>query len=187
MATARGTSAHARRGRSRFQRRASQHPARRAVAHRKRRDARLARDGERARRLLVHVQRLAARPVRAPRVPGDPRQGVLRARQRQHGARPTASRSASRSSRASAGRSPAASRNVRPFARVAWELESEDDDRFVSASSVTLGGSYSVPVIKPDNNYASIPGRRERGFRQRHRLRHRLGDVGARATATATA
>ena len=43
--------------------------------------------------------------------------------------------------------------NVRPFARVAWQLESEDDERFVSASSVTLGGNYSVPVIKPDNSY----------------------------------
>jgi len=43
--------------------------------------------------------------------------------------------------------------NARPFARVTWELESKDDDRSVSASSVTLGGSYSVPVIKPDNNY----------------------------------
>jgi uncharacterized protein YhjY with autotransporter beta-barrel domain len=42
---------------------------------------------------------------------------------------------------------------VRPFARVTWELESKDDDRTVSASSVTLGGQYSVPVIKPDNNY----------------------------------
>jgi outer membrane lipase/esterase len=43
--------------------------------------------------------------------------------------------------------------NARPFARVTWELESKDDDRSVSASSVTLGGNYSVPVIKPDNNY----------------------------------
>lgn len=43
--------------------------------------------------------------------------------------------------------------NVRPFARVSWEIESKDDDRFVSASSVTLGGSYSMPTIKPDNNY----------------------------------
>ena len=43
--------------------------------------------------------------------------------------------------------------NVRPFARVAWQIESKNDDRFVSASSVTLGGGYSVPVIKPDNNY----------------------------------
>jgi len=43
--------------------------------------------------------------------------------------------------------------NVRPFARVSWEMESKDDDRIVSASSVTLGGQYFVPVIKPDDNY----------------------------------
>jgi len=42
----------------------------------------------------------------------------------------------------------------RPFGRVAWEYESRDDDRSVSASSVTLGGHYSIPVAKPDNNYA---------------------------------
>jgi hypothetical protein len=29
-----------------------------------------------------------------------------------------------------------------------------DDDRSVTASSVTLGGSYSVPFAKPDNSYA---------------------------------
>jgi len=43
--------------------------------------------------------------------------------------------------------------NVRPFARVGWELESKDDDRFVSASSVTLGGNYSIPALTPDGNY----------------------------------
>jgi outer membrane lipase/esterase len=43
--------------------------------------------------------------------------------------------------------------NVRPFARVGWEIEGKDDDRFVSASSVTLGGNYSIPALKPDNNY----------------------------------
>jgi outer membrane lipase/esterase len=45
--------------------------------------------------------------------------------------------------------------NVRPFARVAWEFESKDDQRYVSASSVTLGGDYSVPTIKPDRDYVS--------------------------------
>ena len=43
--------------------------------------------------------------------------------------------------------------NVRPFARVGWEFEGKDDDRFVSASSVTLGGNYSIPALKPDSNY----------------------------------
>jgi outer membrane lipase/esterase len=45
--------------------------------------------------------------------------------------------------------------SVRPFARVAWELEGKDDQRYVSASSVTLGGGYSVPTIKPDRDYVS--------------------------------
>ncbi len=43
---------------------------------------------------------------------------------------------------------------IRPFARAAWEYESLNNDRSVSASSVTLGGLYSIPVQKPDNNYA---------------------------------
>jgi len=33
-------------------------------------------------------------------------------------------------------------------------MEAKDDDRSVQASSVTLGGSYSVSVIKPDRDYA---------------------------------
>jgi len=44
--------------------------------------------------------------------------------------------------------------NVRPFARATWEYDSMDDDRSVTASSVTLGGGYSVPVTNPDNSYA---------------------------------
>ncbi|HSC23240.1 MAG TPA: autotransporter domain-containing protein [Casimicrobiaceae bacterium] len=44
---------------------------------------------------------------------------------------------------------------VRPFARIAYELESKDDTRFVSASSVTLGGQYAIPTIKPDRDYVS--------------------------------
>ena len=43
---------------------------------------------------------------------------------------------------------------IRPFARASWEYESLNNDRSVSASSVTLGGSYSIPAPKPDNNYA---------------------------------
>ena len=43
---------------------------------------------------------------------------------------------------------------LRPFARAAWEYESLDKDRSLTASSVTLGGSYSIPVAKPDSNYA---------------------------------
>lgn len=43
--------------------------------------------------------------------------------------------------------------SVRPFARVGFEFEGRNDDRFVSASSVTLGGDYSIPVLKPDSQY----------------------------------
>jgi outer membrane lipase/esterase len=43
--------------------------------------------------------------------------------------------------------------NVQPFARVTWNFENKDNDRFVDASSVTLGGNYSVHVIKPDRDY----------------------------------
>ena len=43
--------------------------------------------------------------------------------------------------------------SVRPFARATWQYDSLDKDRTVDASSVTLGGSYSIPVAKPDNNY----------------------------------
>jgi uncharacterized protein YhjY with autotransporter beta-barrel domain len=42
---------------------------------------------------------------------------------------------------------------VRPYARAAWQYDSLDKDRTVSASSVTLGGWYTIPVAKPDNNY----------------------------------
>jgi len=45
--------------------------------------------------------------------------------------------------------------SVRPFARIAYELESKDDTRYVSASSVTLGGQYAIPTIKPDRDYVS--------------------------------
>ena len=43
--------------------------------------------------------------------------------------------------------------NVRPFARVGFAFESKDDVRYVDASSVTLGGRYSLPTIEPDGNY----------------------------------
>jgi outer membrane lipase/esterase len=43
--------------------------------------------------------------------------------------------------------------NVRPFARLAWEFEGKNDDRFVSATPVGLNGTYAVPTIKPDDNY----------------------------------
>jgi outer membrane lipase/esterase len=42
---------------------------------------------------------------------------------------------------------------IRPFARVGWEWEGKNDQRYVSASSVTLGGNYSIPTVKPDDNW----------------------------------
>jgi outer membrane lipase/esterase len=44
--------------------------------------------------------------------------------------------------------------SIRPWARVTWEYDSLDNERNVTASSNTLGGSYTVPAFKPDNNYA---------------------------------
>ena len=38
--------------------------------------------------------------------------------------------------------------------REVLEYDSLDKDRTVTASSNTLSGSYTVPVVKPDNNYA---------------------------------
>ncbi len=43
---------------------------------------------------------------------------------------------------------------IRPWARATWEYDSLDKDRTVSAQSATLGGWYSIPAPKPDNNYA---------------------------------
>ena len=43
----------------------------------------------------------------------------------------------------------------RPYARVTWDYETRNDQRSVSASPVSLFGSYSIPGFKPDNNYVS--------------------------------
>jgi outer membrane lipase/esterase len=42
---------------------------------------------------------------------------------------------------------------VRPWARATWEYDSLNNDRNVTASSNTLGGTYTIPGVKPDNNY----------------------------------
>ena len=42
---------------------------------------------------------------------------------------------------------------VRPFARVTWEYENKNDDRNVSATPVGSSLTYSVPGLKPDNNF----------------------------------
>jgi outer membrane lipase/esterase len=42
---------------------------------------------------------------------------------------------------------------VRPFGRVTWEFEGKNDDRSVSATPFGLTTTYSMPVVKPDDNY----------------------------------
>jgi outer membrane lipase/esterase len=41
-----------------------------------------------------------------------------------------------------------------PFGRVTWEYNYKNDARILSASPVVLGGTYTLPVSKPDENYA---------------------------------
>lgn len=43
---------------------------------------------------------------------------------------------------------------IRPWARATWQYDSLDNSRDVTAASATLGGWYSIPAVKPDNNYA---------------------------------
>jgi outer membrane lipase/esterase len=45
---------------------------------------------------------------------------------------------------------------VRPFARATWEWESKNDQQYVTASSASLGGSYTVPTYKPDSNWGQF-------------------------------
>ena len=45
---------------------------------------------------------------------------------------------------------------LRPYARAGWSFESHDEDRFVSASSATLGGRYTMPLLGPDRSYAQF-------------------------------
>ncbi len=42
----------------------------------------------------------------------------------------------------------------RPFGRVTWEYNYKNDARTITATPVGLNGTYSVPVSKPDENYA---------------------------------
>lgn len=43
--------------------------------------------------------------------------------------------------------------NIRPYARLAWEFEMEDDERSVTAGVYGMGGRFSVPVYRPDDNW----------------------------------
>ena len=42
---------------------------------------------------------------------------------------------------------------VRPFARVTWEFEGRNGDRSVTATPIGGTVSYSMPTLKPDDNY----------------------------------
>ncbi len=42
----------------------------------------------------------------------------------------------------------------RPFARATWEYDFKNDAREISASPLLLGGTYTLPISKPDENYA---------------------------------
>jgi outer membrane lipase/esterase len=42
---------------------------------------------------------------------------------------------------------------VRPWARVSWEHEAKNDERFVTATPVLLAGTYQIPTITPDDNW----------------------------------
>ena len=43
---------------------------------------------------------------------------------------------------------------IRPFGRVSWEYEGQSDARSVTASVYGMGGTFSMPTYKPDNNWA---------------------------------
>ena len=45
---------------------------------------------------------------------------------------------------------------VRPFGRVTWEYEFDDDAREITAGSASLGGSWTTTLPKPDSNWALI-------------------------------
>lgn len=47
-------------------------------------------------------------------------------------------------------------RAVLPFARVAYEHESRDNERSVRANLITMGGSFSMPVFKPGDNWTRV-------------------------------
>ncbi len=42
---------------------------------------------------------------------------------------------------------------IRPYARATWEYEGKSEQRSVTASVNGMGGSFSMPAFKPDNNW----------------------------------
>jgi outer membrane lipase/esterase len=45
---------------------------------------------------------------------------------------------------------------IRPYARVTWEFELDNDERSVSAGVYGTTGTFSVPAYKPDDNYVQF-------------------------------
>jgi len=43
--------------------------------------------------------------------------------------------------------------SLRPFGRVTWEKDYDNDDRSVRAGLVSMPGTFSIPVFKADDNY----------------------------------
>ena len=43
--------------------------------------------------------------------------------------------------------------NIRPYAKVTWEYEIDDDLRYVDAGVYGMGGNFSLPAYKPDSNW----------------------------------
>ena len=48
----------------------------------------------------------------------------------------------------------------RPYARATWEIDSKDPDETISASSVSLGGNYSVPIVQAGQQLRAVQPRR---------------------------
>ncbi len=46
--------------------------------------------------------------------------------------------------------------NIRPYAKVTWEYEMENDARLVSAGVYGMGGRFSVPAYQPDDNWVQF-------------------------------
>jgi outer membrane lipase/esterase len=46
--------------------------------------------------------------------------------------------------------------NVRPYAKLTWEYEMEDDQRMVSAGIYGTNGRFSIPGYQPDNNWVQF-------------------------------
>jgi outer membrane lipase/esterase len=46
--------------------------------------------------------------------------------------------------------------SVVPFGRLSWEHEAKDDQRFVRAGLVTMGGTFAMPVFRPGDNWARL-------------------------------